>query len=564
MTRNPAVPGAEHTPADLVLWGGRLFHPGSAGSVAGAIAVRDGRIIGTGSDADIAGLAGSETEVVDVSGSLIVPGFQDAHIHPILGGVERLQCDLSEAVSREECLDAIRNYAARHPDEEWILGSGWTAEHFANGTPDRAELDRVVPGRPALLGCRDHHRVWANSLAIERAGVTRDTPDPAGGHIGRDEAGEPDGLFYEGAMALVRDVAPQVDTDLAVEGLLKTQALLHSVGVTSWQDAILGYDLDLDLCIDAYVEAERRGALTMRTTGCVWWERGEGAEQLSRVAAAAERLRAGVSPERWRGTGVKIMVDGVTESFTAALSSPYRDACGHVLDHSGDSYFDPAALREHLVAIDREGYTVHFHAIGDRAVTEALDAVEAARQHNGPDGPPHHLAHLQMISPADIPRFAELGAVANLQMFWASATPPNTELTIPFISPEFHERLYPFGELFAAGASLAAGSDWPVTTPDPLAGIHVGVNRAEDPGEPPFGGDRQRLGLATAVTAYTAGTARINGHDDETGHLRPGYLADLAVIDRDIFAGPSNRVGEARVLRTYVGGREVYAAGSEG
>ena len=442
-----------------------------------------------------------------------------------------------------------------------MLGSGWSPEFFAGGTPHRCELDALVSDRPALLGGRDHHSVWANSAAMALAGITRDTPDPADGRIGRDADGEPDGNFYEGAMALMRAHAPQVDLDLATRGLLATQEYLHGFGVTSWQDAILGYDLDLGLCIDAYVEAERRGALTMRTTGCVWWERGRGAEQLADVAAADRRLRAGLPPERWRGTGVKIMIDGVPESGTAALSQPYRDGHGNELDHRGDSYFDPAALKEHLVAIDAAGYTVHFHAIGDRAVTEALDAVAEARRVNGPSGLPHHLAHLQLVAREDLPRFAELDATANLQMFWATAAPPNTEHTIPFISPDFADRLYPFGELHLAGAPLAAGSDWPVTTPDPIAALHVGVNRARGEGEPPFGGPIQQLDLATALTAYTAGTARINGHAHETGRLAAGCLADLAILDRDLFALPGHRIAEASVLRTYVGGRLVYERG---
>lgn len=546
--------------ADLVLLGARLYHPGAPGSVDGAIAVRDGRILRVGGEAEVLGTAGEGTEILHVDGALIVPGFQDAHIHPILGGVERLQCDLGETRSREECFAGIVAYGETHPDEPWVLGSGWSPEFFPGGSPHRRELDELVPDRPALLGSRDHHSVWANSAALRLAGIARDTPDPVDGRIGRDADGEPDGNLYEGAMALARAAAPQVDLDLATRGLIATQEYLHSVGVTSWQDAILGYDLDLDLCIDAYLEAERRGRLTMRTTGCIWWERGRGIEQLPAVDAADHRLREGLPPERWRGTGVKIMVDGVTESGTAALSRPYRDGHGRELAHFGHSYFDPEELKQHLVAIDAAGYTVHFHALGDRAVTEALDAVAEARRTNGMPGRPHHLAHLQLVASPDLPRFAELDATANLQMFWASAAPPNTEHTMPFVSPEFAERLYPFGELHRAGAPLAAGSDWPVTTPDPIAALHVGVNRALDHDEPPFGGASLRLDLATALTAYTAGTARINGHAHETGRLEPGFLADLAVIDRDLFALPEHRIGEARVLRTYVGGRPVYEA----
>lgn len=547
--------------ADTLLLGGSVYDPTTSTSRPGGVAVAEGRILAVGADEDLEALRGPATEVVRLEGRLVIPGFQDAHIHPVQGGIEMLQCDLTAATSAEHCLELVAGYAAAHPDEEWIVGSGWTSEHFPAGIPSLAALDAVVPGRPAVLGNRDHHGCWVNSEALRRAGITRDTPDPVDGRIGRDERGEPDGNLYEGAMLLVRRLQPPLTADLARRGLLASQEYLHRLGVTAWQDAILGYDLDPELAMGAYLDADRRGELTMRVTGCFWWERGRGVDQIPAMLERRERMAAGMSPERWRASAIKIMVDGVTESFTAALHEPYRDACGHVLENRGISFFDPEALREHVVALDAEGFTVHFHALGDRAVTEALDAIAAARAANPGSERPHHLAHLQLVAPSDVPRFAELGAVANLQMLWASHAPANDELTIPFVSPAHADRLYPFGELRAAGARLAAGSDWPVSTPDPLAAIHVGVNRVEGAdGSRPFGGEAQKLDLATALTAYTAGTALVNGHAHETGRLLPGYLADLAVVDRDLFAIDPLEIGGARVVRTYVGGELVHVA----
>ncbi|WP_053384623.1 amidohydrolase [Leucobacter celer] len=546
--------------ADTLLLGGNTYDPGAARSAPGGVAIAEGQIIAVGPDAELLPLRGPDTDVVDVSGRLVIPGFQDAHIHPVQGGIEMLQCDLTGVANAEECLATVADYAAAHPDEEWIIGSGWSSEHFPAGRPSLAALDAVVPDRPAVLGNRDHHGCWVNTAALRLAGITRDTPDPADGRIGRDADGEPDGNLYEGAMLLVRARQPELTLDLARRGLLASQRYLHSLGVTAWQDAILGYDLAPEIAMGAYLAADRDGDLTMRVTGCLWWERGRGVEQIPEKLAARARMAAEMSPERWRGTAIKIMVDGVTETFTAAVHEPYRDACGHVLENRGISFFDPDELKRHVVALDAEGFTVHFHALGDRAVTEALDAVAAARAAGGDPARPHHLAHLQLVSPEDLPRFAELGAVANLQMLWAAHAPANDELTIPFVSPAHADRLYPFGELHAAGAAFAAGSDWPVSTPDPLAAIHVGVNRVEGAdGSRPFGGERQRLDLATALTAYTAGTARVSGHAHETGRLLPGFVADLAVIDRDLFEIDPLGIAEARVLRTYVGGRQVFA-----
>lgn len=263
---------------------------------------------------------------------------------------------------------------------------------------------------------------------------------------------------------------------------------------------------------------------------------------------------------RFRAGSVKIMQDGIAENFTAALTGPYLDGCGCATANTGLSFVDPAALRDHVTALDALDFQVHFHALGDRAVREALDAVEAARTANGRRGTRHHLAHLQVVHPSDIARFARLGAIANIQPLWAAHEPQMDELTIPFLGPERASWQYPFGDLLRAGATLAAGSDWPVSSPDPLAGLHVAVNRME-----PGATDgrvflpEQRLDLATALAAYTAGSAHVNGLDD-AGSLRTGHLADLVVLDRDLFAAPAAEIAEACVERTYVGGELVYAS----
>ncbi|MFF9580724.1 amidohydrolase [Streptomyces achromogenes] len=544
------------TKADLVFTRGPVHTGDAARTRASALAVTGGRITAVGHD-EVRELIGPGTEVVDLAGKLLLPGFQDAHIHAVGGGTELAACDLTDTVGAADCLAGIRAYAEAHPDQQWITGSGWSMESFSGGLPTRHLLDTVVPDRPVYLTNRDHHGAWVNTRALELAGLGRDTPDPADGRIEREPDGAPSGMLQEGATALVARLIPPVTAADRLDGLLRAQRLLHSLGITGWQDALLGEFNGMPDPSDAYLAAARSGALTARVTGALWWERDRGAEQIPELVERRAELTHG----RFRAGSVKIMLDGIAENFTAAMTSPYLDGCGCATANSGLSFVDPLALRGHVSELDALGFQVHFHALGDRAVREALDAVEAARAANGWRDTRHHLAHLQVVHPADVPRFARLGAVANIQPLWAAHEPQMDELTIPFLGPERAAWQYPFGALQRAGATLAAGSDWPVSSPDPLAGLHVAVNRRR----PDADDDRvllpgQRLDLASAIAAYTAGSAFVNGHDD-AGVLALGQLADLVVLDRDILTGPPEEIAAARVLRTYVGGELVHAAG---
>ncbi|MFG3223791.1 amidohydrolase [Kitasatospora sp. NPDC048194] len=543
------------TQADLVFTHGPVHTGDAARTRASSLAVTGERITAVGHD-EVRELIGPRTEVVDLSGKLLLPGFQDAHIHAVFGGTESAACDLTGTVSAAECLERIRAYAEANPGQAWITGSGWSLEAFDGGLPTRHLLDSAVADRPVYLTNRDHHGAWANTRALELAGLTRHTPDPADGRIEREADGTPTGMLQEGATALVARLVPAGTAADRLDGLLRAQRLLHSLGITGWQDALLGEFNGQPDPTDAYLAAARSGALTARVTGALWWDRDRGAEQIPELVAR----RAESSHGRFRAGSVKIMQDGIAENFTAAMTSPYLDGCGCATANSGLSFVDPVELRGYVTQLDALGFQVHFHALGDRAVREALDAVEAARAANGRRDTRHHLAHLQVVHPDDIRRFAEVGAIANIQPLWAAHEPQMDELTIPFLGPERAAWQYPFGALHRAGATLAAGSDWPVSSPDPLAGLHVAVNRME-PGT--VDGrvflPEQRLDLATAVAAYTAGSAHVNGHDD-AGTLTVGRLADLVVLDRDILTGPAEEIAAARVLRTYVGGQLVHTA----
>ena len=518
----------------------------------GGVGVADGRIVSVRTQLDGQGRPGPDVRVVDLEGGLLAPGFTDAHVHPIQGGLERLRCDLSELDTREEYLAAIRAYADGHPELEWILGGGWAMPAFPGGTPLAADLDTVVPDRPVFLPNRDHHGAWANSRALEIAGITRETPDPPDGRIERDVDGHPSGTLHEGATVLVSRHLPRTTGADYRLALLAGQEYLHSLGVTSWQDAIVGSYSGMDDPGTTYVDAAASGELRSHVVGALWWERTRGVEQVADLVGRREALTGG----RFRATSVKVMQDGVAENHTASMLEPYLDRCGHATDNKGHSFLDARALEEAVAALDAAGFQVHVHVIGDRAVRETLDAMvgtDPARR--------HHLAHLQLIHPDDVPRFAELGVAANMQALWAINDEQMSDLTLPFLGEERSRWQYPFGDLHRTGARMVAGSDWPVSSPDPLAAIHTAVTRTAygDPGRAgtePFLPE-QALDLETAFAAYTSGSAWAN-HRDDAGVIEVGAVADLVVLDRDPFAAPPEEIGAARVVSTWIDGEPVY------
>jgi predicted amidohydrolase YtcJ len=532
---------------DLVLTGGRVFTCEDARTNAEAVAVQDGRIAWVGTAAEAAEHVGSDTRVLELEGRTVLPGFQDAHCHPSEGGVETLRCALNDAHSREACLDAIARYASEHPELDWIVGSGWSIDSFEHGTPTRADLDELLSDRPAYFENRDGHGAWVNSRALELASVNRETPDPSGGRIERDATGEPQGTLHEAAMNLVYDLLPPTTPDEWETGILAAQTAFHALGITAWQEAKIADPQALA----AYRALAERGELTMRVEGNLLWERDRGEEQLDDLLA----LRKQGSLGRLRIRGAKIFADGVLENYTGALLEPYVGT-----DNYGMSMLDRDELERAVVLLDAHGFQVHVHTIGDRAVRDALDAIEEAVRANGRRDARHHLAHLQLIHPDDLPRFADLGVVANVSPLWACHSGYVDELTVPFIGPERTERMYPFGSLHRAGARLAFGSDWQVSTSDPLPQLEVAMTRTypETPDREPLRRE-EGLDLPTALRTFTAGSAYVNFLDQETGTVEPSKLADLVVLDRDVLDPGAGAIGDARVLLTLVEGEAVYA-----
>ena len=545
--------------ADLVLTGGKIRSPAHPSGFAQALAVRGGLIHSVGTDEEIRQVTGPRTRVVELDGRLAVPAFGDAHVHAVAGGLEGLRCNLVGLRTRQESLAAVAGYCAGLGPGDWVLGGGWTMSAFPGGLPTAADLDPVTGGRPAFLPNRDHHTAWVNTAALERARVDERTPDPPDGRIERDAAGRPAGTLHDGAMRLVADLVPPAGAAELRAGLLAAQAHLHSLGITRFQDACVGTAAELGIpdVFDTYRQATADGVLTCHVVGALWWDRGRGLDQIDDLLARRERAGRG----RFRATTVKLMLDGVCETFTAAMSAPYLGRHGE----RGRLFIDPDTLREATGRLAAEGFQLHFHAIGDLAVSTALDALEALPAEQRRAGR-HHLAHLQFIAPQDMGRFRALDAVANFQPLWACNEPQMEELTLPFVGPERAAWQYLIGSLARGGTRIAFGSDWPISSADPLQEMHVAVNRVKSerlgrPGEPecedPFL-PAQAITVDEAIGAFTSGVDWVNHEEDEAGRLLPGMRADVAVLDQDLYAIPSGEIGASSVVTTVASGNVVY------
>ena len=539
--------GAASGSPELVLVGAPVYTADAARRWAGGVAVGGGRVVAVGAEREVLALAGPGTRVLRLDGGMVVPGFQDAHVHPLTSGLELRRCALTE-VEPAAYGDAVRAWAAANPGVPWVLGGGWRMDAFPGAVPPAGLLDQLVPDRPAWLESRDGHSGWANAPALRLAGVGQGTADPPRGRLERDQRGAPTGVLHEEAMRLVERVVPRPGPGELAAALALAQRHLHALGITAWQDAwVLPWQLD------AYRAAAAAGTLSARVVAALKWDPGRGEEQLAELL----EQRAQGTVGRLRASAAKILQDGVAENFTAAMLEPYLGRDGG----RGTSMLPPAELSRVVVALDREGFDVHVHAIGDRAVREALDAFEAAVAANGRRDARHQIAHLQFVHPDDRQRFRRLGVIANAQPFWAVLDGYMRELTLPFVSAERAAWQYPWASLRAAGATLAFGSDWSVSTPDPLAQIEVATTRVapDDRGGEPFLPD-ERLDLPAALDAFTVGAAYANRLEAETGSVEPGKRADLAVLDRDLFDPAAGPVGDARVLATLVDGELVHAA----
>lgn len=537
-----------HTdPAELVLRHGAIYPAAIDSGKVETLAVRDGRVVYAGDDRGAQRRIGSRTEVIELHGRMVLPAFRDTHVHP-RGGIQLDECTLDELRSPRAILDSVSRYAAAHPEREWIRGSGWQLPVFPEANPQKEWLDSIVPDRPVYLRAADGHSAWVNSKALALAGITRATKDPPNGRIERDpRTGEPSGTLRERAAELVTRSLPPRTLDEIRAGLLRAIQLANSYGIVALHEAAADRGL-----LEAYASLDSAGALNARVIAAIELDPLAGPGQLDSLRTWRGRY---AGRRYFAASAAKIFVDGVIEAKTAALLEPYLDGSGK----RGEPNLSPRALDTLVAAIDAAGFQVHQHAIGDRAVRMALDAVAFARQHNGPRDARPIIAHLELIDPADVPRFAELAVIPSFQPLWAYADDYITRLTEPVLGPERSRRLYPIGSVARSGAHLAVGSDWPVSSLNPLAAIQVAVTRrAPDAGPGPGWLPEELTDLATMLRAYTAGGAYAAGSEATEGTLEIGKVADLIVLDRDLYRIPVSEIHAAKVLLTLLDGRAVW------
>ncbi len=546
----PAEAPAAAAPPDLVFTNGRIYTMDGARSWAQAVAITDGRFSYVGTDARAKALAGPDTSVVDLGGRMVLPGMFDDHIHPVESGVDILSCDLTKFSTLDDYLAEIKRCADKHPDAPWVTGGGWLMSVFGPGAKaSRKLIDEVVPNRPVYMASTDGHSAWVNSKALEIAGVTAETPDPPAGRIDREPgSNEPIGSLQESAMALVSDKIPPPDLETRLAGLQFAVDMLNGYGITSIQAANESEPL-----LETYRTLDDRGKLTLRVVAAQHWDVTKGLEQMDRLKADRDKYSHG----NLQATTVKIFADGVMENFTAAMLEPYIGQGGT----RGKLNLTPEALKTAVVALDAAGFQVHVHAIGDRAVRTTLDAFQAAREANGVTDNRHHIAHLEVIQPSDIPRFRELGVSANFQPLWAYADPYITDLTLPYIKPELARWLYPIASVYDSGAVVVQGSDWSVSTANPFWQIETAITRkdAQNADSTVFIPE-ERITLPEALAMVTINAAWIDHRENDTGSIELGKLADLAVLDRNLFEIAPEDISETQTMLTLFGGQVVHGS----
>ncbi|HJQ98362.1 MAG TPA: amidohydrolase [Candidatus Polarisedimenticolaceae bacterium] len=539
-------------PADLYFHGGTIYTANPAQPRAEAVAVRGGKIVFVGAESEAKSLIGPSTRVVSLEGRMLTPGFHDAHVHPVAAGIELGQCDISQAETKEAVLEKLRTCVREHPIPEggWFQARGWQLPVFPEG-PRREDLDAIVGDRPAFVLSSDGHSSWVSTATLKLAGITSDTPDPSDGRIERDrKTGEPTGTLRESASALVAAVLPPMRKAEVLDGLRRALRELASHGITSFTEASASPGI-----LWAYQSLSDSGELTARVSVALETDPEAGPAQVEQL----EALRAATHGPRLTAASAKIFADGVIESRTAAMLEPYLSPSGEMTTERGLPRYTPEALNALVEALDRAHFQVHVHAIGDRAVRMTLDAFDHAQAKNGARDSRHQIAHLELIDPADIPRFKKLGVVANFQALWAFADPYIKDLTLPILGPARSRWIYPIGSVTRSGATVVYGSDWAVTTDDPLPAIQVGVTRS-DPGsaiESAFIPE-ERVDLASMLDGYTRRGAWVDFREKETGTIEVGKAADLVVLDHDLFAIPATRIGHTKVLWTLLDGKEIY------
>ena len=530
-------------PADTILRGGAVYTVDSLHPTAQAVAITAGRIAYVGDDSGVTPWIGTQTVVIELGGRMLLPGFNDSHVHAITGGLNLGDCLLAALPTAAAVVDSIRHCAKTTP---WFRASGWDDPIFPHANPRREVLDSLVPDRPAYIESADAHSAWVNSKALDAANITSATPDPPNGHIERDpRTHRPSGTLREDARYLVTKRMPERTPDEYAAGLARALSLANRYGLTSL------FEANADSArMATYATADRQGKLSAWITTSQYVEPTRGVEQIPRLLWLGHRYRT----THVRTDAIKIFGDGVIESHTAALLAPYLGT-----NDRGTLTSTPGHLDTLVAALDKARFQIHIHAIGDRTVRAALDAIAFARRVNGPRDARPQIAHLELVDTTDVARFRVLGVFADFEPEWAFPDKYVTEMTVPVLGPTRSARLYPMGEIARTGATLVAGSDWDVSPLDPLQGIEVAVTR-RDPDSPPGPPwlPNEAISLPEILAAYTINGARVAFADSARGSITVGKWADLIVLDHNLLTIAPRDIHRTKVLLTLFQGHEVY------
>jgi len=536
-------------PVDVIVHNAKVYTAGTRGTMAEAVAIRGNQILRVGSQREVTRLRRPQTTMIDAQGAAVLPGFNDAHLHFINGGLSLGRIELADAETLDEMQSRIRTWAADHADAPWVLGRGWYYQPFPGGLPTRQQLDAIVSDRPAQIISYDGHTAWVNTRALRLAGITKRTPNPPRGVIVKDpKTGEPTGVLKEAAMSLVSTHVPKPTRADRASALRAAIGEAQRNGITSIQNASGNADE-----FELYADLRRDGDLGVRVYSALSTSGALGEPAIADLDAVAKRYP---DDPIFKAGAIKIMLDGVIEAHTAALLAPYADDTA-----TGMPMIDPDALNRMVRLLDAGGWQVMTHAIGDRAVNMALTAYEhAVRSNPLPErGRRHRIEHLETVDATDLPRFGALGVIASMQPYHGNPSPSQMDLWFKNVGPERASRGWAYNSIAAGAGRLAFGSDWPVVALNPLLGLHTAVARTTPEGLPEGGWySGERLALKAAIDAYTSGAAWASFDEQRKGSLQAGMLADLVVLSEDIFDAPTSRLASTRVAVTIFDGRIVY------
>ena len=521
-------------------------------TIVDSLLVRDGIIQQIGTQAEVIKSIDESTEIIDLNGKMMMPSFHDAHAHPIWNGMDFLQCSVFDLLTINEIQERI--HACLDEDHVkssgWVLGAGLNAGLFPSANPNKALFDEVSKDVPIYIEMSDGHNALVNSKALELAGITKETKDPFKGIIERDPVtGEPSGTLREpSAMNLVAGVLPSETSELRLNGLLYAQNLASTLGITSMIDAAVNEDY-----LMSFKSLADRGELKLRVTACIEYGRQHYVQEFSGFEDLYQR-RSEYDHPRINANCVKIFIDGVLEGQTGAILEPYLDSGSY-----GQLYFSQDELNNAIARFDADNTQVMTHAIGDRAVRSVLDAYQHAIDSNGMRNNKHHISHLQLIHEDDISRFSELKISANFQAAWALPDEWITEINIPELGIERVNRMYPIRSIHDSGGIIVGGSDWAVTTMNPLIAIETAVTR-KDPSNRVRGtlNENERMDLTEILKAYTINAANIMHQGHLTGSIEVGKYADLIILEENLYEIPHEKIGEVKVMETLLEGETVF------